>query len=165
MSEPKAWYAIYTRARHEKKVEIQIKQKGLEAYLPTREVLRQWSDRKKWVEEPLFSCYCFVHATPVERYQAVQSYGAVKVLGFNGAPSIVRDFEIENIKRVLKEMPETESCSDLVKGDQVRIIRGSLIGLEGWLEEVRGEKRFVVSIPSIRQAIRFNVALADIERI
>ena len=165
MEHDKKWYAIYTRARHEKKVETQILGKGIEAYVPVREVLRQWSDRKKWVKEPLFSCYCFVHATDKERYDAVQSYGAVRVLGFNGQASIVRDVEIENIKKILKEIPDLESCQSFKIGDRVQIVRGNLAGLEGYLDEDRGGNRFVVNISSIQQAVRFNIALADIEKI
>ena len=165
MSAQRAWYAIYTRARHEKKVKDQILNKGIEAYLPVREVLHQWSDRTKWVEEPLFSCYCFVHADTRERYEAVQSYGAVRILGFNGEAAIVRDVEIENIRRILKEIPDLEACHALKVGDFVRIRRGNLAGLEGYLEETRGANRFVVHIPSIQQAVRFNIALADVEKI
>jgi len=153
----KHWYALYTRSRHEKKVELQLQDKGIESYLPVQSVLRQWSDRKKWVEEPLFRCYIFIHADPLERLHALQTYGAVRIVTFNNKPAIVRDEEIENIRRILKEIPIVEPCVPLSVGDIVEITRGPLSGLRGRLESLRGEYRLVVSIDSINQALRFNI--------
>ena len=72
----KKWYALYTRYRHEKRVESQLLQKGIETYLPMRKILRKWSDRKKWITEPLFNCYVFIYSD--------------KALG-NGVFSSIRD--------------------------------------------------------------------------
>lgn len=151
------WYALYTRSRWEKKVDHQLHDKGIGSYLPLRGVLRQWSDRKKLVEEPLFRCYVFIHANARERLGALQTYGAVRIVTFNGKPAVVRDEEIENIKNILREKPQVESCPKVSKGDLVEIVSGPLSGLRGRLEEIRGEHRLVVSIDSIHQALRFNV--------
>ncbi|MFH1941488.1 MAG: UpxY family transcription antiterminator [bacterium] len=159
------WYALYTRSRHEKKVERQLSDKGIDSYLPMRKVLRRWSDRKKWVEEPLFGCYVFIHADAMKRYQAVQTYGSVRIVHFNGQPAVVRDEEIDNIRRILSEVPSAESCPAVSVGDAVEIIRGPLTGFQGTLEEIRHEKRFVVSIPSIRQALRFNIDGMDVRAV
>jgi transcription antitermination factor NusG len=156
------WYALYTRSRHERKVEKQLRGKGIEAYLPMRRVLRQWSDRKKWVEEPLFRCYVFVYGDQKERYLSVQTIGTVRMISFNGKPVIVQDFEIQRIRAVLREAPSAESCEEIHKGDWVEITRGPLIGLQGRLESIQNRHRLVVTIDSIGQAVRFNVEIGDV---
>jgi len=157
------WYAIYTRSRHEKKVEDQLNEKGIDSYLPVRSVLRQWSDRRKWVEEPLFRCYVFVHANAKDRLRALQTYGSVRIVSFSGRPAIVRDEEIENIRRILREVDFVEPCPAVSVGDIVEINRGPLMGMRGRLEQVHGEHRLVVTVESIHQALRFNVDIGDVE--
>ncbi len=157
------WYALYTRSRHEKKVHAQLRDKKIESYLPLRNVLRKWSDRKKWVEEPLFRCYVFVHADPVTRFRALQTYGCVRYVTFNSQPAIVRDAEIETIRRVLRESPDVEPCTGLSQGDIVEVVHGPLSGLRGRLEAIHNQQRLIVSIDSIRQALRFNVESMDVK--
>ena len=159
------WYALYTRSRHEKKVERQLDDKGIESYLPLRKVLHQWSDRKKWVEEPLFRCYVFVHVNAKDRLRALQTYGAVRVVSFNGKPAVVKEVEIEKIRRILREIPTVESCLNVKEGDIVEIVRGPLVGLRGRLVQIRNEHRLVMAIDSIHQALRFNVDAADVKAV
>ena len=156
------WFALYTRSRHEARVEWQLKDKGIESYLPRRRVLRSWSDRKKWVEEPLFRCYVFIHADGRERYRALQTYGSVRIVGFNGAPAVVQDAEIENIRRILSEVPAADAGPQVEIGEIVEIVRGPLTGLRGRVEEVKGVRRLMVAIPSIYQSLRFDIAKTDI---
>lgn len=157
------WYALYTRSRHEKRVHHQLSDKGIESYLPVRSILRKWSDRKKWVEEPLFRCYVFVHADSKGRLQALQTFGSVRFIAFNGRPAVVRDDEIENIKRILQESSNVEPCTALTRGDIVEIVRGPLTGLRGRLESIQSQQRLIVSIDSIHQALRFNVDGMDVK--
>jgi transcriptional antiterminator RfaH len=163
--EPK-WVALYTRSRHEKKVETQLIEKKLAVYVPMKRVLKHWSDRKKWVEEPLFRSYVFVRGNGQERYRAVQSIGVVRLVTFNGQLAFVRDEEIEMIRRILADAPDTEACAvSYAVGDTVEIETGPLAGLKGKLEEIRGETRFLVSIASISQGIHFNVDKWNIRKI
>ena len=157
-----AWFALYTRPRHEKRVDNQLRHKGIDSYLPLCQKLQRWSDRKKLIEVPLFSGYVFFYGDKMIRYDAVRTYGAVRIVTFNGIPAVVQDEEIENIKRVLREIPSVESGPDVVVGDRVEIVCGPLTGLQGRVEEVRSERRFVVSIPSVHQALRFNVDGVDV---
>jgi transcription antitermination factor NusG len=165
MTDDKKWYALYTKARHEKKVERQIAEKGIQTYLPMNRVLRQWSDRKQWVEQPLFRSYLFVRADTSERYRAIQVYGAVHWVTFRGEHTIVPEREIDTIQRILRERPSVETCQNLEIGDEVEITHGPMTGIHGKLEEHRGEGRIVVSVPSIRQALRFNISTAEVRRI
>lgn len=157
------WYALYTRSRHECRVDCQLRQKGIESYLPMRKVLRRWSDRKKWVDDPLFRCYVFIHADPRERYNAVQAYGAVRIVSFRGKLAIVRDDEIERIKRILYEAPAAEAGPMVELGDIVEIVRGALTGIMGRIENLQGRSRLVVSIPSVHQTLRFNIDRSDVK--
>jgi transcription antitermination factor NusG len=157
------WYALYTKSRHEKKVDNQLKEKGIESYLPLKKVLKQWSDRKKWVEEPLFRSYIFIHADLKGRHRALYADGVLKLVTFGENPALVREEEIDTIKRILSENTDAEACSTVSVGDIVEIARGPLMGIRGRLEEIRGSRRLVIVIDSIRQALRFNVDLADIK--
>lgn len=157
-----AWYALYTRPRHEKKVRDQLTEKNIETYLPLRRVLRRWSDRKKWVDEPLFRSYVFVHTEEEARLRALRTPGVIRVVSFQGQPAKVRDEEIENIRWILKEMPDVESGDPVYPGEHVEVMRGALRGLKGRLIQVQGSHRLVVLIESIRQALHINVSRGDI---
>jgi transcriptional antiterminator RfaH len=160
------WVALYTKSRHEKKVEMQLMERKIPVYLPMKRTLKKWSDRKKWVEEPLFRSYIFVRGNAEERYRAVQCIGVVRQVTFNGKLAVVRDEEIEMIRRILADAPDTDSRPvSLSVGDDVEIETGPLAGLRGRLEEVRGETRFLVSITSIAQGIHFNVDRWNIRKI
>lgn len=118
------------------------------------------------MEEPLFRGYVFIQGGSVERYNAVQCAGVVRLVTFSGKLAVVRDEEIDMIRRVLSESSNPEACPVLFSvGDTVEIESGPLAGLRGRLEEIRGERRFVVSIPSIAQGIRFNVEKWNLRKI
>jgi transcription antitermination factor NusG len=159
---PVFWHALYTKPRHEKKVADQLLDKHIDSYLPLKKVLKQWSDRKKWIEEPLFRSYVFIHADAKERQRALYTAGVLKLVQFGEEPARVRDDEIDTIKRILSEDAGVETCPAVSIGDWIEIARGPLLGLRGRLEEIRGTSRLVVVIDSIRQALRFSVDPADI---
>lgn len=158
------WTALYTRPRHEKRVAEQLSERNIQHYLPLVRVQKKWSDRKTWVEEPLFRSYVFVWGDPLERYHAVQAYGTVGYVKFGNSPAFVREEEIDTVRRLLREGVALESCSMPRRGDEIEIVRGPFTGMRGILEEVQGAQRLIVSIPSIRQGIRFNVALEDVKK-
>ncbi len=161
----KKWYALYTRYRHEKRVEYQLKQKGIETYLPMRRILRQWSDRKKWIAEPLFRCYVFVCTDTIGRFEAIQSHGAVRIISFGGKPAIVEEKEIEYIKSILSEFPNAKSYNKIPVGTRVKICRGPLAGVEGILTELRNKNRMIVFLDSINRGVYFNVDVQDVSKV
>ncbi|MCB0292804.1 MAG: antitermination protein NusG, partial [Calditrichaeota bacterium] len=79
-----SWYALYTRPRHEKKVFDQLQEKRIEAFLPLTKELRQWKDRRRWVETPLFTGYVFINIDLRFRLEALQTYGVVRLVSFGG---------------------------------------------------------------------------------
>lgn len=157
------WYAFYTRPRFEKKVDLMLREKGLESYLPLRTVHRRWSDRWKKVEQPLFSCYVFVKIALRDKIYAVQTDGVVRMVSFNGTPSPIPDDEINAVKNVLEHADSFETTHYLAIGQMVEVIRGSLEGIRGTLVEHRGQKRLLVAIEQIRQAISVEVSEMDVQ--
>ncbi|MBN1779751.1 UpxY family transcription antiterminator [bacterium] len=159
------WYALYTKPRHEKKVEKELVKKQIGCYLPMRKTLRQWSDRRKWVEEPLFRSYIFIQGDNALRYRAVQTPGVVRAVMFQGRLAVVRDEEIDWIRRILCETDDVEAVPQLLIGEEVEVRSGPLIGLRGRLTQFQGEQRLVIDVPSIRQAVRISVDVRDIQKV
>lgn len=156
------WYALYTRPRFEKKVDLKLREKGLESYLPLHTVLRRWSDRWKKVELPLFSCYVFVRIPLREKVYAVQTYGVVRMISFNGTPSPIPDEEIKAVKKILEGADSFETSHYLALGERVEVIRGPLEGIRGRLIEHRGQRRLLVGIEQIRQGISIEIDERDV---
>ena len=99
----KKWYAVYTKPRWEKKVDKLLTEKGIESYCPLQKIQRQWSDRKKIVEEPLFKSYVFVRIPDAEQTALRKVNGVVNYVYWMGKPAVVKDREIEVIKKFLDE--------------------------------------------------------------
>jgi transcriptional antiterminator RfaH len=154
----KKWYALYVKSRAEKKVSAELDKLGIEHYLPLQKILKQWSDRKKWVEEPLFRSYLFVHINPSDYYHVLNIYGAVKYVSFEGKAVAVPVHQIEAIKYYLNEKdPEREDEMEWEKGQDVEVISGSLTGLTGKLVEVKGKHKVYVEIEAVGSAILLEI--------
>jgi transcription antitermination factor NusG len=150
----KRWYAVYTRSRNEKKASAALLEAGIEAFLPVIKVLKQWSDRKKWVEEPLFRSYLFVHITTREYYAVLNTFGVVKYITFQGKAVEVPPGQILAIKQYINAedfSAETEKHFEV--GDKVEIYRGPLKGLTGNLIRVKGNQKVRIEIESIGHSI------------
>jgi len=126
------WYAVYTRSRCEKKVYSLLTEKGLEAYCPLNKVRKRWSDRLKWVEEPLFKSYVFVHIMGTEQLKVRATDGVVNFVYWLGKPAIIKQVEINRIKRFLNEYQHvTVEAMDLQLTDTVIVTAGALMEKEG----------------------------------
>src|ERR1700738_1630273 len=99
----KNWYAVYTKPRWEKKVYSLLIEKGMEAYCPLNRVRKKWSDRVKWVEEPLFRSYVFVRVPEAEQTSVRMVNGVVNFVYWMGKPATVKDKEIDIIRMFLNE--------------------------------------------------------------
>lgn len=124
-------------------------QKGIETYCPLNKVRRQWSDRIKVVEEPLFKSYVFVKISDEERTAVRMTSGVVNFVYWNGKPALIREKEIQTIKRFLDEYEQVEAVKiELEPGARVKVISGSMMDQEGKILEVRN-KTAKVSIDSL----------------
>ncbi len=161
------WYALYTRARFEKAVAKQLTQKGVDTYLPLQKTLRQWHDRKKWVEEPLFRSYVFVRMVYRDRMLALETDGIVRLVSFHGKPAIVRDVHIENLRRLLStpEPLNVEVVGQFALGDFVNVNYGPLHGMVGELVEIRNETRFLLRFEEIQLAIAVEIPIHWLEKV
>lgn len=158
------WYALYTNPRAEKKTYTLLKQRGFDAYLPLLKVLKQWSDRKKWVEEPLFRSYIFVRVSEREYTQVLQVQGVVKYVSFSGKAAVVRDDQIDTIKLLLSSEEELEIIDhEFKKGEVVHIKAGPFIGLKGELIDLQHSKRFLVRFDQLGKSIVLNVPSVYLE--
>jgi transcription antitermination factor NusG len=143
------WLAIYTKPRWEKKVSTLLQQKGIEAYCPLNKVRRKWSDRIKLVEEPLFKSYVFVKITEEQRTDVRMTNGVVNFVYWNSKPAIIKEKEIQTIKRFLDEYENVEAIKTEVKeGERVVVTSGPMMDQEGKVVEVKN-KTVKVSIDSL----------------
>jgi transcription antitermination factor NusG len=143
------WYAIYTRPRWEKKVAGLLLQKGIESYCPLNKVKRKWSDRIKTVEEPLFKSYVFVKIEDENRTQVRMTDGVVNFVYWNGKPAVIKEKEIQIIKRFLDDYENIEAVKiDIKPEERVKITAGPMMDQEGKVIEVKN-KMVKVSIDSL----------------
>ena len=158
-AEQTRWYAVQTRARHEKRIGSELEQKGIHAFVPTLRQVHSWSDRKKTVEVPLFSCYIFVNllASAEERLEVLKTSGVFQFVRVNGSPAPIPDSQIEGIQTVLaNNLPVTASGFVRI-GQRVRIRGGSLDGVEGILSARKGAHALVISVDLIQQSVEVTV--------
>jgi transcription antitermination factor NusG len=154
----KTWYAVYVKSRAEKKVAAELSMMGIEHYLPLQKVLKQWSDRKKWVEEPLFKSYLFVRIFMDEYSKVLNIFGIVKFITFDGKAVPVPDQQIEAIKFYLDEKdPIDINNQTWNEGQRVEVIAGSLTGLEGKLVEVKGKSIVSLEIETVGSTLLIRI--------
>jgi len=161
----KQWIVLYTKPRFEKKAHLGLCDLSIETYLPLQRVVKLWSDRKKRVEEPLFPGYVFVKVNERERLCALEAPGIVSCVSFNKRVAIVREVEIEGIRRLLGEGCPVEVLPRVLAGTRVKVIGGPLAGIEGVVTEVRGSSRFAVVVEVLRRSVVAEVPYECVDRI
>ena len=140
----KKWLAIYTRPRWEKKVNLLLKEKGVESYCPLNKVKRKWSDRVKIIEEPLFKSYVFVKVSDEEKTTVRMTAGVTNFVYWNKKPAIIKEKEILTIKKFLDEYKDVHVYPiDLKLNDRVRVTSGSFMDHEG---KVLGLRHKIVKV-------------------
>lgn len=143
------WYVIYTKPKWEKKVAEQLNKRGVTAYCPLTVQMRQWTDRKKKVEVPLFNSYVFVQIEEVDRNQVFDVSGVVRYLFWLGKPAIVRDDEIELIKKSVTSNTISEVVVESYqKGDRITVDSGIFKDQIGVVKEV-SNKEFVLVLETM----------------
>ncbi len=143
----RAWYAVYTNSRAEKRVNDRLNELDIETFLPLQKTLRQWSDRKKLIEKPLISSYVFVKVTPKEYFTVRKTDGVVKFIMIQGKPVPIPEGQITNLRILCGSDAEVEVSSDVyAEGDMVEVIVGSLTGLRGELIRVGRKHKVVIRI-------------------
>lgn len=164
IEEYSSWHVIYTYSGFEKKVNNVLLKNKFNTYLPLQKVARQWSDRKKIVEVPLFPNYIFVQTSAKRRFDILNIQGISHYVAFNKRPVCVSDEEIGAIRTIMIE-PEVAVEKYIDEGHLVRLTEGPFIGLKGIVFEKKGKKRIGIKIESINQILSIEVCESSIEKI
>jgi transcription antitermination factor NusG len=163
MENTKKWYAVYTRPRCEKKVSELLNKKGIQNYCPVNRIVKQWSDRKKVIFEPLFTSYVFVKSSEKEHIQLKQTTGVVNLVYWLNKPAVIKDVEIEIIQRFLNEHTNVKlERSQVSLNDMVRVISGPLMEKEGQVIQVKN-KTVKVILPSLGYMMTVEVEMSNLE--
>ena len=143
------WYAVYTKPRWEKKVAKLLDEHGIENYCPLNKVVKQWSDRKKVILEPVFKSYVFVKIEDDKKWEIKRINGVLNYVYWLGKPGLIKEEEIQTIRKFLDEFDNVEvQPIDFKVNAKVRIAQGVLMNYEGLLLRVSGNKA-VVKIDSM----------------
>ena len=151
------WIAIYTKPRHEKTVALELEKKGFEVYLPLLRVRKKWSDRKKWVEFPLFKSYLFVKTTNYNTQSLINTPGLVRVVRFGKKIAIIKESSINSIKLMLNGGYNPISTDYFIKGDAVSVRSGPLKGIIGEVARIDSNNRLIVRIDAIKHSISIDI--------
>ncbi len=158
------WTAFYTKPRNEKKAAERLLSKGLEVYCPTTTVIKQWSDRKKKIKEPVFSSYIFARVNEAERQQILTDPSIVSSVFWLKKPVVIRQNEIDAIKRFLQEFPQEIKSVAIAAGDRAMISAGPLRGEEGVVVERRGNKA-LLQLQSLGLELQAEVSINKLDTV
>jgi transcription antitermination factor NusG len=153
------WYALQTRARHERMVEQRLQERGVTTFLPMVTEVHRWSDRKKKVQLPLFGCYLFAKFGPtkVDRLRVLRVDGIFNLVGSRGEGMPIPDSQIEAVRALVEAEIPWSSHPFLKIGQRVRIRSGALDGVEGILVSRNGDSTLVISIDAIQRSLAVRV--------
>ena|ERR1700752_2273637 len=157
------WYAVYTKSRHEKVAEINLRNRGVMTFLPLREVVSRWKDRNKTINVPLFPSYVFVKIGFMDIHKVIYTKGVLKVVGCNGTPVPVPTEQVESIRTLIQSKLKYDPYPYLDRGREVLIKSGPLQGIIGKIMEKRSKHKLVLSIDLIKKSVSVEIGVLDIE--
>jgi transcription antitermination factor NusG len=154
-----AWYAVHTYPRHEKAVADRMQKQGMSVFLPMLSETHRWSDRRKVVQLPLFSCYVFVQMAPrnEERIRVLRTDGVIGLVGTRGQGTPIPEEQIEAVRTVLVQGLSCGTHPFLKAGQRVRIRGGALDGVEGVFLSQNGDRTLVVSVDAIQRSLAVRI--------
>jgi transcription antitermination factor NusG len=161
------WYAIHTRPQHEKSAAAQLQSQGFTTFLPLITEVHRWSDRRKVVQLPLFSCYAFVHThlVPENWAKIMQVSGVLRFVGPTGIGTPISEGEIESIRVLLSSNAPYTLCPFLQVGQRVRIRGVALDGIQGLLVARNGNRELVISVEPIQRSLAVRIDDYQVEPI
>ncbi len=156
------WYAVCTFSNHEKRVGDQLRERGVEQFLPLYESVRRWKDRRVQLQLPLFPGYVFVHLALRDRLRVLNIPSVARLVGFGGPPVALPDNEMEALRSSLASQLRAEPHPYLKVGRRVRVANGPLAGLEGIVVRKKKQLRFVLSLDLIMRSVSVEMDAADL---
>ena len=153
------WYALHTRARHEKAIERRLRDQGMETFVPTTVEVHRWSDRQQKVEVPLFSCYVFIRCalSAEDRTRVYQIDSVHGFVGSRGSSLPIPDEQIESIRKVLTQSAPWRSYPFLKVGQRVRVRGGAMDGVEGVFLSENGDHSLIISVDAIQRSMAVRI--------
>ena|ERR1700761_1427028 len=159
------WYPVYTHPRAEKKAYQSLLNKGIEAYLPLKRQLKQWSDRKKWIDEPFIKSYLFVHISEHEQTEVLMTKGVARFIYFGGKIAPMPDRQINDLKLLMTSSFELEITEEnLLPGEKIIIKAGPLKGMTGEIISYRSQKQLALRLENLGYSVIIHVAASLIDR-
>lgn len=162
----KNWYVLYIKSRHEFVANNELIKKDVATFLPSVRRLRQWKDRKKWVDFPLFPGYLFVNiqARSESIVNVLKTRGVLNLLSAEpGYPTPVSPEEISSLQVLLESGRDIDIYPELKEGTRVRVRRGPLQGAEGILERRHDQYMFLVNLELLGRSVGVKMYADDIE--
>ena len=153
-----SWYALTVRHQHERRTAQTLSAQGWATLVPLYRTKRQWSDRVKEIDLPLFAGYVLCRFAAGDRMRIEDTPGVVTIVEFGGQPAPLRESEVEEIRRIASSPLPLLPWPYLKAGDAVRLERGPLKGLEGTLVRHRDQYRLVVGIELLQRSIAVEVS-------
>ncbi|WP_343531524.1 UpxY family transcription antiterminator [Pedobacter sp.] len=158
------WYPVYTNSRAEKKAYQELQRKGIEAYLPLKKEWRQWSDRKKLVEEPLFKSYVFVRISNKEHAEVLMTQGISRFLYFSNKIAVMPDKQMEDLKLLLTSGEDLQLIEhEVMPGERVLVNAGPFKGMIAELVAIENKKSLVLKLENLGYALEVKTSMAYIE--
>ena len=152
------WIAIRSKPRSEKIVSNQLNRKGIESFLPLIKKHQQWSDRKKWVEFPLFPGYLFARIELKDSIFILSTQGVNTIVKFGDKIITIDDKVLNSIKLALEGGYDLHPMKYFTIGDQVKVIDGPMKGAKGIVESKQKNKnRLVIKIDALQQAVAVHI--------
>jgi transcriptional antiterminator RfaH len=159
------WYPVYTHARAEKKACQALLNKGIETYLPLRRQLKQWSDRKQWIDEPFIKSYLFVRITQQEQTEVLMTKGITRFIYFGGKVTPMPDKQIEDLKLLMGSALELEITEEnLLPGEKIILKAGPLKGMMAEIISYRSQKQLALRLENLGCSVVIYVSASLIDR-
>jgi transcription antitermination factor NusG len=164
---PRFWFAIETRPRYEKTVAADLREKGIEVFLPLFSEKHRWSDRQRLVEVPVFPRYVFVQieSTMSVRVPVLRTRGTMSFVGNRGHGTAIPNAQLESVRNIITHKVPFSSRAFLDVGKRVRIRGGSLEGVEGILAGINGDQSLIVNVELISRSLAIRVEGYQVERV
>ena len=153
----KQWIVVRSKPRSEKVAHNELVKKNIEAYLPLLKERRKWSDRKKWVEFPLFSSYLFARIDIKDSIFVLQTQGVNTIVKFGKQIAIVQNSVIEAIRLAMEGGYKLEPVEYFVEGNRVEVVAGPMNGVKGIVAKLKGQNRLIIKIDAIQQALSIQI--------
>lgn len=159
------WFALYTKPRSEFKAAEELGKKSLEFFLPARETIKQWSDRKKKVMAPLFPGYIFVKANEKERFYSMQCSSIIRTICFSGQPSKIPETQIESLKKLMLSPEKIEVRPQISRGTRVLVTEGPLQGVTGIVfSSDNQESMIAVTVDLLKRSVIVHLPINSVTR-